>query len=741
MSGWQGSLLGRLGAVLWLRGGGWLERKGLATLAETCYRHVLDGGGAGAAEASLRLAQRLLEQKKLVEAAQVCEQGLAADGRNARLWCALGASRRRLARMEEAREAYERAIALDPAYAQAWCNLGEWLLVKGELEAALTRFNEALRLEPALREALNNRAAVLYELGRFEESEAAARRAIELHPGEAALHVNLGNVLLHSGKARPAVKAFYKALECDPASPEANMGLATLLGENHRLAETLAFFEHEIAVKGESVQRLASLALAQQAKRDWPAAEATCRKMLEMQPTNVSALVTLAGCLSTRADHAGAIELERKALAVAPDMPGIGSNIAFEATYLPDISPDEVFAFHREWAGKFESADGQASFVYDQDKHPERPLRIGYVSGDFGTHPVGFLLRDVARHHDRERFRIHCYSMMRGSDDITRAIRDSADAWIDALLMTDDELAQQIHDDRIDILVDLSGHTAYNRLPVFVRRPAPVQVTWIGYFHSTGLESIDYFITDPHTSPVGCGQLYSEIPVYLPCSRFCYSPPAYAPDVASPPLAANGHVTFGSFNRNEKLVDPVIDAWARIVRGTPGSRLVIKAGALSNEAICRELAARFAERGVEGDRLDLRGPSSHPEMLAQYGDIDIALDPFPFNGGMTTLEALWMGVPVVTIAGQGVVSRQTVSALANIGLDAELAFPDLESYVAGAIALAGESERLASLRAQLRSRMVASPLCQPERFARDLEALYGEMWRAWCEGKRLPSAI
>lgn len=289
--------------------------------------------------------------------------------------------------------------------------------------------------------------------------------------------------------------------------------------------------------------------------------------------------------------------------------------------------------------------------------------------------------------------------------------------------------------------MDLSGHTAYNRLPVFALRPAPVQATWIGYFHSTGLESIDYFITDPYTSPPDCGQLFSETPVHLPHTRFCYSPPDYAPEVTPLPALERGGVTFGSFNRVEKLVDPVIAAWARTVDGTRGSRLVIKAGNLDKDGIRGHLRQRFAVHGLTGDRLELRGASAHPGMLAEYGEIDIALDPFPFNGGMTTLEALWMGVPVLTLAGGiGVVARQTVSALSNLQLD-DLAFPDVDAYVQGAISLAEDLDRLADLRRNLRPRMARSPLCQPEQFTRDLEALYRRMWHAWCRGEKLPSDV
>ena len=574
----------------------------------------------------------------------------------------------------------------------------------------------------------------------LSEAEADANLAIERHPEVAALHVNLGNVLLHTGKARAGVKAFRRALECDPACAEAHMNLATMFGETYHISETLDFIQKEIALKGESAQRLASLALAQHAKGDFAAAEASCRKVLEMQPGNVSSLITLAGCMSVRADHRSATEMYERALNSNPKMPAIYSNIAFNATYRPELSPVEVFDCHLEWARRFESADSDVVFVHPVMDQPDRPLRVGYVSGDFGIHPVGFLLRDVILNHDRDLFEIHCFSMMRKEDEITVTIRESADAWHDSLLSSDEELAKEVFDLGIDILVDLSGHTAYNRLPLFVLKPAPVQATWIGYFHSTGLKSIDYFITDTYTSPVGCGQLFSEIPVCLPHSRFCYSPPAYAPEVAPAPVLEKGYITFGCFNRAEKLVEPVIAAWSEVLKAVPESRLLLKAGALQNEIVCDELIRRFVSYGVSRERLALHGPSSHIEMLEQYSEIDIALDPFPFNGGMTTLEALWMGVPVVCVAGQGVVARQTVSVLENLGLS-ELAFPDISAYIQGVVVLARDVERLALLRQTIRERMVSSPIRQHAMFTRDLEALYRRMWRARCAGTKLVSDI
>jgi predicted O-linked N-acetylglucosamine transferase (SPINDLY family) len=400
-----------------------------------------------------------------------------------------------------------------------------------------------------------------------------------------------------------------------------------------------------------------------------------------------------------------------------------------------------MFALHRDWAERFETPLLQTPDFAHIRRDPQRRLRVGYVSGDFVRHPVGFLLRDILRYHDKQGFSIHCFSMVIRPDDVLPELRAAADSWEDIFYLSDEEVVRLIRAAEIDLLIDLSGHTAFHRLTVFAQKPAPVQAEWIGYFHSTGMASIDYFITDPFTSPQGSGQRFSELPVHLPNTRFCYGPPAYAPDVVALPALATGYVTFGSFNRLPKLTDETLTAWSHILRSVPNSRLVIKSGALSEPLVRQRLLARLEALGLEARRVDLREASSHADMLAEYGDIDIALDTFPFNGGMTTLEALWMGVPVVTLAGNSVVSRQTVSALANLGLESQWAFADWPAYVAGAVQRAADVQGLATLRQQLRGRMAHSPLRDAPQFTRDLEALLRRMWCAWCAGEKLPSAL
>lgn len=725
---------------LWLQLGKRLAAHGVANMADLCFRQASAQRGPAAVEAGFLLAKSLLERDRNQEVVALLEPALATFPGHARAWCALGAARRRLADLPGARDALEHALALDPHYAQARCNLGEWWLIRGQPAAALAEFDRALSDDPDLLEAVNNRVAALYELARHDEAEQAARQALRRFPLAAALHVNLGTVLLHNGKARQAAKVFRQALEIDPARPEALLNLAMLFGETQQLGEAVAFVEREIAVKGESAQRLAALALAQQAKGDLTEAETSCRKLLSLQPANVSALITLSCCLSGRGDYRGAIAACEEALRANPNLPAIYSNIAFAATYLPDADPDEIFAIHRRWAEYFEVPRQNQRYRHADGGDPAKRLRIGYVSGDFGRHPVGFLIRDILERHDRGHFEIHAFSMMRKDDELTVAIRDRVDVWHDVLFDSDEEVAAKINAAGIDILVDLSGHTAYNRLVAFALRPAPVQASWIGYFHSTGLTGIDYFITDPFTSPRDGRQRFSETPVWLPHSRFCYGPPDYAPLPEPPPCHSRGYPTFGSFNRTDKLNPPVIAAWADILHAVPDSRLLLKAATLDMPGVADAVRERFAHHGIDERRLELRGRSGHAEMLAEYADVDIALDPFPFNGGMTTLEALWMGVPVVTVAGDRIVSRQTVALLANLGL-ADLAFADVDAYVRGAAALAGDPQRLERLRCELRPKLAASPVMDPERFTRDLEDLYRRMWQARCVGRRLPADV
>ena len=709
----------------------WLGQRGIDHVADT-----LDQRLHGDVEALHDLARRALARGEADHAITHLRDAIAQEPNDASLWCSMGAAHRHLGQYDAARTAYEKALALRPDYPQVLSNLGEWCMAQNRTDEAIMWFDKALALSPQLFEARLNKTAALYELARYADALELAEQLVQDAPHRPEAFLNLGNVLLHNGRGKSAIKQYKKALELQPGYAEAHFNLSGLLGSREDLGHAIEYLERRIKEKGDSVQNLCMLASAHNAAGHLGKAEELCNRVLERQPDNISALVTLGSCYSTRGESVEAVRLYERIIALDKNQWGIGSNILFEQNNVPSVGRELAFQWHREWAEALEKpfiARYTADHFAHWDKNPDRKLRIGYVSGDFVNHPVGTLLRDVLQHHDKSRFCIHCFSMVARAEDVLPELRAAADVWEDVFLLDDDELENRIQATKIDILVDLSGHTAFHRLPVFARKPAPVQVEWIGYFHSTGMRSMDYFITDPHTTPPHGGQLFSEIPVYLPHTRFCYGPASYAPEVAPPPVLEKGYITFGSFNRLAKVTDEVVAAWCRILHGVPRSRMVFKAAALAEESVVQRFTARFAQHGIVADRLELRETSPHHEMLAQYGDMDIALDTFPFNGGATTLEALWMGVPVVTIAGDTVVSRQTISALANIGLDEDLAFADIAAYVQGAIALAHDTPRLQTLRQTIRPRMTASPLRQSEQFTRDLETLYRQMWCAFTQ--------
>lgn len=660
---------------------------------------------------------------------------------NPALWCLRGVAHRLALSFNAARADYEKAIQLDPNCVLALNNLGEWHLVRGTVSDALTWINAALAIDAGYFEARVNRVAILIELGRLDEAHSEAESLVASEPLRPEGYGHLGNILLHTCKTEEAVKQYKKALELRPGYPEAHFNLAILLGTPDDQTKAIGYLERQIEERGDTCNRMSLLAAAHLAADHFEKTETLCHRVIERQPNSLSAHVTLAICKCDSGDAQGALPILERVLEIDGSQMALASTLLFDLNYQADICRDEIFRRHIGWAQRYEAPLlSQVDFV-DRDRDLSRKLKIGYVSGDFCRHPVGFLLRDILRNHDKEDFDIHCYSLRVRPDDVTADIQAASDAWEEVVFQSEEELAATIRRAEIDVLVDLSGHTALHRLLTFARRPAPVQATWIGYFHSTGMTSMDYFITDPHTSPPDSGQLFSERAVHLPHTRFCLSVPEYVPEVAPVPHDTSGIITFGSFNRLAKLNPQVIDAWAKILLAVPSSRLILKAAALGDDSVSQRFVDRFAQRGVDSSRLDLRGASGHHDMLVEYGEMDIALDPFPFNGGMTTLEALWMGVPVVTIAGNTVVSRQTVSALANIGLADELAFPSVEAYVAGAVALANNPARLAELRSQIRPRMAASPLRQSEQFTRDLEALYRRMWQVWCRGGRLESDV
>lgn len=411
-----------------------------------------------------------------------------------------------------------------------------------------------------------------------------------------------------------------------------------------------------------------------------------------------------------------ALAWARRAEAAAPADPALASVVLAVMQYLPWSDPAEVFAAHRRWAKRFGRPQPRPP-----RRRGETPLRIGYVSADFRRHPVGFLFLPLIEAHDPGAVTAICYAASESEDEVTRQIRAAAALWRPAARLDDRALAAQVREDRIDILVDLAGHTAGNRLGLFVDRAAPVQATWLGYYDTTGLEVFDAALVDPDEVTAGAERWFSEPVVRLPAGRLVYRPPADAPDVARRPDV--GPLRLGCFNNPAKIGAEAVRLWARVLDAVPGARLTLKAATYADERVCRRYRGMFEAAGVDSTRVDFSGWSPHGEMLAELTALDVVLDPLPFSGCLTSLEALWMGVPLVTLEGARPVERQTAALLRRLGLDRLIA-GDADGYVSIVRGLAADASARGELRQGLRARMRASSLCDETGFARAVEDTY-----------------
>ncbi len=447
----------------------------------------------------------------------------------------------------------------------------------------------------------------------------------------------------------------------------------------------------------------------------------TCyEKAQTLAPTDLRAQVNLANLARDAGEHTEARRLYTELLRQLPDHPVIRRNALISLEYDPAVPDVERLVQAQSWGAWAIARAGGTRPRPALQSLQGRPLRLGYVSADLCQHTVGLFVKDVLKAHDPARVQVFAYSAGTVKDWVTKEIQTVC-TFRDVASLDDAELVAQIRADDIDVLIDLSGHTAGSRLTAFAHRPAPVAVSWLGYFATTGLPYVDAVLLDEWHAPPGTEAQFVEPILRLPSGRFCYQPVPWAPtEVAPPAFQRNGFVTFGCFNNTAKLNDLVFDAWARVLQAVLNSRLILKWRTFNDEALRQQVTDTFASRGIAADRIELRGPSFHADLLKEYADIDIALDPFPFTGGLTSCEALWMGVPVVTWPQSRVVSRQTHAFVHQIGLP-ELSASNADDYVRIAVELANDRGRLAQLRATLRDRMRASPLLDVAGFTRQLE--------------------
>jgi len=614
----------------------------------------------------------------------------------------------------------ERAVALRPDYADAQSNLGNVLKEAGRLDDAVAACRKAIALKPDFADAYNNLGNALLALDRLDEATAAFRKVVTLAPGHAAAQNNLGNVLRRQGQLDDAVVALQAALAQQPDFAEAHNNLGNALSDQRKLDEAVGRYRKALALKPDYAEAYGNLGNTLRRQGKGSEAVEMCRKAVTLKPDFAEAHNNLGLVLSEQGKTSDAMAAYRAALAAMPGSAAAHSNLLFCMNYDAEVPQQEILAESRRWNAAH--APGQVPRPASSGSGGR--LSVGYVSPDFVEHSVSYFLEPLMAAHDREHFEVFCYAEVANPDATTAWFRELADHWCTTVGMTDATLGQRIREDGMDILVDVAGHTAENRLPAFAERPAPVQVTWLGYPNTTGLAAMDYRLTDAIADPPGeADALHSETLVRLDDGFLCYAPPADAPA----PSRDSGPLTFGSFNNLAKVTPQVVETWAAVLRQVPHSRLLLKSRPFADAPTRQRYADMFAGHGIEPARLDLlahiAGTAGH---LAAYARIDIGLDPFPYNGTTTTCEALWMGVPVVTLSGNRHAGRVGASILTRLGLD-DLVADSRESYVEAAVTLANDSARLAALRQDLRARMQASPLCDGVAFARNVEAAYRQM--------------
>jgi protein O-GlcNAc transferase len=643
----------------------------------------------------------------------------------------LGNALVKLGRLEEAAECHRQALRLRPDLAGAHSNLGNVLKQQGKLAEAAACYRHALRLRPDHAEAHNNLGNALKDQGELDEAIACYRQALQCRPDYAEAHNNLGNALKDQGALDEAVACYRHALRLKPDYADAHSNLGNAFEDLGRLEEASACHRQALRLRPDFAEAQINLGNVLRRQGELDEAAVSYREALRLRPDLAVAHNNLGNALKDLAELDEAVACYRHALRLKPDYAEAHSNLIFSLLYHPGYDGAAIFAEARRWHACHAEPLTLTHRPHDNDPRPGRRLRVGYVSSDFREHPAAFLLMPLFANHDHSQFEIYCYAGVRRPDRFTERFRAHADVWRRTVGLTDERLAELVRRDRIDVLVDLTLHMAGSRLLTFARRPAPVQATYFGYPGTTGLSAIGYRLTDPHLDPPGeSDALYVERSLRLPDTFWCFDPLDDGPEVHELPALAGKPFTFGCLNTFTKINAGSLALFAAVLRAVPGSRLMLLAPAGSARERVR---AQFKREGIGGERLEFVNRQPRPEYLRMYQRIDLGLDPLPYNGHTTSLDAAWMGVPTVTFVGHTVVGRGGLSLLCNLGLP-ELAAQSPDEYVAIASALAGNIPRLAQLRAGLRERMAASPLMDGPRLARAVEAAYRQMWRDWGRG-------
>jgi protein O-GlcNAc transferase len=641
-------------------------------------------------------------------------------------WNNLGICRQRCRQLPQAAAAYRRALTLEPANGGVMANLGTVLREMGELTEAAELLRAAADLEPAVASHAVNLGIVFWNQGNYSQAERILNQALTRNPHDADAAFNLGNALHGQGRCREAIDRYRQAAELSPEHTDAFINLGNVHAEIGEFAEAMKTYDAALRVRPDSVVALNNTACLMRTLGRIDDAEATLHRALRLDPGNAVLHDTIGNVYKDAGDLDAAIASFRQSLALDPASAATHSNLAYALSFQsPEAGP--ILEECLRWNERFAAGLPRHAHHSTQDQ-ANRRLKVGYVSADFRDHCQSLFTTPLLSRHDHAAFEIFCYASIKRPDDHTRRIAGYADVWRDVRTLDDESLCRLIRADRIDILVDLTMHMAGGRPLLFARKPAPIQIAWLAYPGTTGIGAMDYRLSDPRLDPDGFDGHYCERTLRLPDSFWCYDPLTDHPEVNALPAIERGYLTLGCLNNPCKLTDHTLRLWGGVMRALPDARLLLMAPPGRHR---QRLSQRLSAQGIAAERIDFRAFQPRGEYLRSYHDIDLGLDTFPYNGHTTSLDSLWMGVPVVTRVGRTSVGRGGLSQLFELDL-LELASESDQAFISIAAALGRDLDRLAALRRGLRARVERSALMDAARFARHVEHAYREAWRTHC---------
>ncbi len=649
------------------------------------------------------------------------------DSKNAHASFLMGYLLHQAGQWEPALQHLTRAASANPAVPEVWFLIGLIHQQHRNFDAAIPAYQQSLKLQPRNPKAMNNLGRALIDSGRLAQGIEQLKKTVDADARNVSAMSNLGDAYRIAGDFNSSVQVLQRAVAVDPNFAEAHSNLGSALAKQGNLDQAIPSMRRAIALNPALPTPHFNLARVFQDQGLLDESIESCRAAIAVRLTYSEAVNLLGNLHGTIGAVTEAVALQRRAVELKPGNAGAHSNLLLSLHYNDDISPAQVFNAHLEWARLHADPLRQSIEPVVPEPTDGRRLRVGYVSPNLMKHSVAYFLEPVLAAHDRTAVEIFCYSDAVRPDSTTAQFKTLCDHWRDVAGRPDVDVAAMIRQDRIDVLVDLAGHTADNRMRLFALKPAPVQMTWIGYPDTTGLSTMDFRITDAISDPFPAAEsLHTEKLIRVVGGCWAYLPPTDSPPVAETPAIANGFVTFGSFNNLPKVTSTVLDTWSGILRQVPGSQMIIKASGLASRAGRDRIVNSFTHAEIDPARIELiQWAATTTDHLKLYDRIDVALDTFPYNGTTTTCEALWMGVPVVTFAGTTHAGRVGASLLANAGLS-EYVTGDVADYAGKAIELAGDVERLSTTRREIRGKLSSSPLMDGRRLARSIESVFEE---------------